>query len=126
MDFNESLSLRVALLAGTPADSFDAVIANLVYPDGAAVLCGSLHQFGVRLAVISGGFTTVASHVRGELGLDCDTANTLEFGADGAFTGRTVGPVVNSQRKADLLVANTDAEGIPMDQVVAIGDGAND
>jgi len=126
MDFNESLRQRVALLAGTPAAAFDAVIANLFYSDGAAALCGSLHQLGVRLAVISGSFMTVASHLRGEIGLDYEYANTLEVGADGAFTGRTVGPVVNSQCKADLVVANAKADGIPMDQVVAIGDDAND
>lgn len=127
MDFNESLRQRVALLAGTPAGpSFDAVIANLVYTDGAAMLCSSLRQLGVRLAVISGGFSTVAVSVQRELGLHYHHANTLEVGADGAFTGRTVGPVVNSQRKADLLVSIAEAEGIPLDQVVAIGDGAND
>ncbi|KAK1862326.1 hypothetical protein I4F81_004900 [Pyropia yezoensis] len=127
MDFNESLRQRVALLAGTPAGpSFDAVMANLVYTDGAATLCSSLRQLGVRLAVISGGFATVAASVQRELGLHYHHANTLEVGSDGAFTGRTVGPVVNSQRKADLLVSIAEAEGIPLDQVVAIGDGAND
>ncbi|KAK1869332.1 hypothetical protein I4F81_011810 [Pyropia yezoensis] len=126
LDFNESLRQRVALLAGTPATAFRHVIDNLVYTDGAHELCRSLKKLGYRLAVISGGFTAITEHVRKELGLHYDYANQLEVGADGCFTGRTVGPVVNAQRKADLLMTIAQQERISLNQVIAVGDGAND
>lgn len=68
LDFNQSLSQRVGLLRGTPASTFDKVINNLVYTEGAHYLCRSLKKLGYRLAVISGGFNTVTKHVRNELG----------------------------------------------------------
>lgn len=125
LDFNQSLSQRVALLEGTPATVFNDVIANLQYTPGAKSLCHTLKKLGYRLAVISGGFTKVTAHVSNELGLDYYYANELEE-KDGIFTGRTVGAVVNAQRKADLLMTIAQQERITLDQVIAIGDGAND
>lgn len=125
LDFNQSLAQRVALLKGTPASVFNDVIANLQYTPGAKDLCRTLKKLGYRLAVISGGFTKVTAHVRNELGLDFDYANELEE-KDGVFTGRTAGVVVNAQRKADLLTTIAQQERITLDQVIAIGDGAND
>jgi phosphoserine phosphatase len=125
LDFNQSLEMRVSLLKGTPEAVFDKVIANLVYTDGAHYLCRSLKRLGYRLAVISGGFRTVTQHVRNELGLDYDYANQLEV-ENGILTGRTKGPIVNAQRKADLLMTIAQKEGITLEQCVAIGDGSND
>lgn len=125
IDFRESLAQRCALLAGAPAHLFDKVIANLHYTPGAKQLCRTLKRLGYRLAVISGGFTRVTAHVRNELGLDYDYANQLEE-VDGVFTGRTVGPVVSAQRKADLLMTIAQLENVTLDQVIGIGDGAND
>lgn len=121
MDFKESLRLRVGLLKGTPASVFDKVISNLKYTPGAHHLCRSLKKLGYHLAVISGGFTNVTEHVRRELKLDYDYANRLEVGSDGCFTGRTVGPIVSAQRKADLLITIAQQERIALDQVIAIG-----
>ncbi|PXF41401.1 Phosphoserine phosphatase [Gracilariopsis chorda] len=125
LDFRQSLRERVALLKGTKASVFQKVIDNLQYTPGAKLLCKTLKKLGYRLAVISGGFTRITSHVRNELGLDYDYANVLEE-KDGVFTGRTVGAVVNAQRKADLLMTIAQQEKITLDQVIAIGDGAND
>lgn len=125
LDFNQSLEQRVALLKGTPEAVFEKVINNLVYTDGAHALCRSLKRLGYRLAVISGGFVDVAQHVARELGLDMYFANQLEV-EDGLFTGRTVGPIVNAQRKADLLVTIAQKEGVTLAQTAAIGDGSND
>jgi phosphoserine phosphatase len=126
LDFNQSLEQRCALLKGTPEDVFDKVIANLVYTQGAHTLCRSLKRLGYRLAVISGGFRRVAQHVALELGIDLYYANELEVDGDGRFTGRTVGPIVNAQRKADLLVTIAQKEGVTLAQTAAIGDGSND
>lgn len=125
LDFNQSLSQRVALLEGTPATVFNDVIAKLQYTPGAKELCRTLKKLGYRLAVISGGFIKITEHVRNELGLDYYYANELEE-KDGILTGRTVGAVVNAQRKADLLMTIAQQERITLDQVIAIGDGAND
>lgn len=125
MDFAESLRQRVALLKGTKVSAFDHVIENLIYTPGAKELCSVLKKLGYRLAVISGGFTRVTKHVRNELGLDYDYANTLEE-RDGVFTGRTVGMVVTAQKKADLLMSIAQQEKIDLEQTIAIGDGAND
>lgn len=125
LDFRQSLKERVALLKGAPSSVFNKVIDNLQYTPGAKLLCRTLKRLGYRLAVISGGFTRVTGHVRHELGLDYDYANVLEE-ENGVFSGRTVGPVVNAQRKADLLMTIAQQEKITLDQVIAIGDGAND
>lgn len=125
LDFRQSLAARVQLLRGTDVSVFDDVIANLIYTPGAKTLCRTLKRLGYRLAVISGGFTRVTSHVRHQLGLDYDYANTLEE-KNGKFTGKTIGPIVSAQRKADLLMAIAQRERITLDQVIAIGDGAND
>mmetsp|Transcript_6276 Transcript_6276/g.18936 ORF Transcript_6276/g.18936 Transcript_6276/m.18936 type:complete len:454 (+) Transcript_6276:128-1489(+) len=126
LDFNQSLSARVGLLKGTPLSTFNKVIDNLVYTEGASYLCRSLKKLGYKLAVISGGFTNVTKHVRNELGLDYDFANQLAVDAEGNLTGQTIGPVVNADMKADLLVRIAQQEGITLDQTIAIGDGAND
>ncbi|CAN8076735.1 unnamed protein product [Agarophyton chilense] len=125
LDFRESLRERVALLKGTNSNVFQKVIDNLQYTPGVKLLCKTLKKLGYRLAVISGGFTRITAHVRNELGLDYDYANVLEE-KDGIFTGKTIGPVVNAQRKADLLITIAQQERITLDQVIAIGDGAND
>lgn len=123
LDFNQSLEQRCALLKGTSESVFDEVISNLVYTQGAHTLCRSLKKLGYRLAVISGGFRRVAQHVAQELGLDMFYANELEVDENGCFTGRTVGAVVNAQRKADLLSTIAQREGVTLAQTAAIGDG---
>jgi len=84
-----------------------------------------LKRLGYRTAVISGGFSVAAEALQARLGIDFAYSNALEV-RDGKLTGRTVGPIVNAQRKAELLASLAQAEGILLDQVVAVGDGAND
>ncbi|KAJ1965190.1 Phosphoserine phosphatase [Dipsacomyces acuminosporus] len=127
IDFKESLSRRVALLKGTPVEALEDVKHSLVFTEGAHYLCRALKNAGFKLAVISGGFLPLAKYVRNELGLDYAFANQLKVSADGkSLTGETVGPVVDATRKAELLEVIAQAEGIAIDQVVAVGDGAND
>jgi phosphoserine phosphatase SerB len=126
LDFKRSLYKRVECLKGTPASVFQQVIDNLVYTPGAHLLVKTLKRLGYKLAVISGGFTPIAQHVRQTLGLDYAYANQLEIGPDGCFTGRTLGPIVDAQRKADLLTAIAQQEQVDLEQTICIGDGAND
>ncbi|OMJ12329.1 Phosphoserine phosphatase [Smittium culicis] len=127
IDFKESLKRRVGLLANTPAQVLDTVQKGLVFTDGAHSLCRALKNAGFKLAVISGGFIKLATYVKNELGLDYAFANSLETDASGKLlTGKTYGPIVDAERKAELLDVIAQAEGIAIDQVVAVGDGAND
>eukprot|EP00871_Galdieria_phlegrea_P001227 jgi/Galph1/2104/GphlegSOOS_G814.1 len=126
IDFKESLKRRVACLKGTSTAVFDKVIASLEYTEGAHTLCSTLKRLGYKLAVISGGFDFVTKYVRRELQLDYDFANQLEVDNEGFLTGRTIGPVVDAQRKADLLETLAQMEHITCNQVIAVGDGAND
>ncbi|KAJ2548109.1 Phosphoserine phosphatase, partial [Coemansia sp. RSA 1933] len=127
IDFKESLARRVALLEGTPVEALEQVKRSLRFTDGAHYLCRALKNAGFKLAVISGGFLPLAKYVRSELGLDYAFANQLKVSADGkCLTGETIGPVVDATRKAELLEVIAQAEGIGSDQIVAVGDGAND
>ncbi|KAJ2008263.1 Phosphoserine phosphatase [Coemansia thaxteri] len=127
LDFKESLASRVALLKGTPVHALDDVKRLLTFTEGAHYLCRALKSAGFKLAVISGGFLPLAKYVKAELGLDYAFANQLKVTADGKhLTGETTGPVVDATRKAELLEVIAQAEGIAIDQVVAVGDGAND
>jgi phosphoserine phosphatase len=75
--------------------------------------------------VISGGFIEVVEPIQKQLGLDYAFANKLEV-KDGLLTGEVVGTIVNRKRKAELLEQIAKDERIELDQVIAVGDGAND
>lgn len=125
MDYDESLRQRVLLLKGLDVKVLDRIAADLPLTDGAETLVRVLKRLGYRIAVISGGFSRAADALKRRLGLDYAYSNTLEVEA-GKLTGRVVGPIVNGQRKAELLETIAQAEGVLLDQVIAVGDGAND
>ncbi|KAI9099484.1 HAD-like domain-containing protein [Phlyctochytrium arcticum] len=127
IDFKESLRRRVSLLKGTPVSVLETVKAQLTFTEGAHFLCSALKRLGFKLAVISGGFMPLALHVKNQLGLDYAFANQLKVSSDGlTLTGETVGPIVDGMRKAELLDVIAQAEAITPEQVIAVGDGAND
>ncbi|MHA7628161.1 phosphoserine phosphatase SerB [Corallococcus sp. M7] len=125
MDYDESLRQRVALLAGLDARVLQDLAANLPLTEGAETLIRVLRRLGYRTAVISGGFSVAAEALRNRLGIDFAYSNALEV-QDGKLTGRTVGTIVNARRKAELLETLAKQEGILLEQVIAVGDGAND
>lgn len=127
IDFKESLRRRVALLNGTSVGVLENVKQILTFTEGARFLCRALKKLGFKLAVISGGFMPLALYVKAELGLDYAFANQLEVSSDGlTLTGKTIGPIVDGIRKAELLEVIAQAEGLTLKQVIAVGDGAND
>ncbi|KAG0750359.1 hypothetical protein G6F57_000207 [Rhizopus arrhizus] len=127
IDFKESLRRRVALLNGTSVSVLENVKQILTFTEGARFLCSALKKLGFKLAVISGGFLPLARYVKSELGLDYAFANQLKVSSDGlTLTGETVGPIVDGIRKAELLEVIAQAEGVTLNQVIAVGDGAND
>jgi phosphoserine phosphatase len=125
MDYDRSLRERVALLKGLDAQVLHDLAAQLPLTEGAETLLRVLKRLGYRTAVISGGFSVAAEALQKRLGIDFAWSNTLEI-SQGKLTGRVLGPIVNAQRKADILEELSQREGVPLDQVIAIGDGAND
>ena len=125
MDYDESLRQRLGLLKGLEIRKVEEMAANLPLSDGAETLIRVMQRLGCRTAVISGGFSIATAALQKRLGLDHAHSNVLEV-EGGSLTGRVVGPVVNGERKAAILQSLADDEGILLDQVIAVGDGAND
>jgi phosphoserine phosphatase len=125
MPYEESLVERVALLAGMPLAAVMKIAGDPPVMEGAPELLRALRALGLKTAVISGGFSFAADALRARFGIDYAYSNTLEV-RDGKLTGRVLEPIVGPQRKADLLDALAQREGIPLEQTVAVGDGAND
>jgi phosphoserine phosphatase len=124
-DFEESLRERVALLAGIPASALDQVYDALVLAPGARTLVRILRRLGYRFALVSGGFSQITDRLAADLGIHYARANELEI-VDGVLTGRIVGDVVDRPGKASALRSFAEQVGVPVESVVAIGDGAND
>lgn len=125
IDFAESLHQRVATLAGLPADVLDEVGAELELTAGARTTIRTLRRLGFHCGVVSGGFRQVIDPLAHELMLDFVAANELEI-IDGKLTGRVVGEVIDRAGKAKALRNFAAQAGVPMEQTVAVGDGAND
>jgi phosphoserine phosphatase len=126
LDFAESLHQRVAALAGLDASVLDEVAMDLQLTPGARTTIRTLHRMGYHCGVVSGGFRQVIDPLAHELELDFVKANTLEIGANNKLTGRVIGDVVDRAGKATALRAFADSVGVPMEQTIAVGDGAND
>ena len=124
-DFKESLRRRLALLKGLDASVLEEVAATLPLTEGAERLIANLKRLGFKIAIISGGFTYFGERLKKRLGIDYVFANRLEI-KDGRLTGRVTGAIVDGARKAELLRRLADKEGIDLQQVIAVGDGAND
>lgn len=126
IDYKESLSRRLALLEG-----LDARVLAQVYEErvtlspGAKALLLAAQQAGLRTAILSGGFTYFTERLRIELGFDFATSNELEI-AGGKITGRVIGKIVDAQAKAERILKLCKEFDIKKEQVIAIGDGAND
>lgn len=125
LDFQASFRERVALLRGLPETALEEVARGLRITEGAEHLITTLRALGYRTAILSGGFTFFARRLQERLGIDYVHANELDI-EDGVVTGRVTGEVVDGQRKAALLRELARQEGIDLQQVIAVGDGAND
>ena len=125
LDFKQSFTRRVALLRGLPEARLRDLLDSVPLEEGAERLISTLKSLGYKTAVLSGGFTFFGNHLRKRLRLDYVFANELEI-ENGTVTGRVAGEIVDGKKKAELLTAIAKKENISLDQVVAIGDGAND
>ncbi len=125
LDFSKSFKERLALLKGLDVSMLDEIGASLRLTEGAETLFSELKRLGYKTAILSGGFTYFAKQLQAKLGIDYVFANELEV-VDGKVTGVAVEPIVNAQRKADLLRELAHKEGLSLEQTIAVGDGAND
>lgn len=125
LDFKESLRRRLSLLKGMPVDKLDAVAARIPLTEGAERLIRNLKRFGYKIAIISGGFTFFGRKLQEDLNIDYLYANELEI-EDGLLTGKVRGDIVDAARKAEILRGIAARENISLQQVIAVGDGAND
>ena len=125
LDFAESLRRRVALLKGLPVTALDEVRAAVQLTPGARTLVTTLRALGHRVALVSGGFAEVVVPVAASLGITDVAANRLGV-SEGRLTGDVLEPIVDRAGKAAALEEFAAAAGVALDQVVAVGDGAND
>ncbi len=125
LDFKQSFAKRVSLLHGLNAKRVKELIDRVPLTDGAETLIATLKKLGYKTAILSGGFTFFGRHLQAQLGIDYLHANELQI-ADGVVTGEVGAEIVDGKRKAELLREIARKENLELDQVIAIGDGAND
>lgn len=125
VDFEASLRERVRTLAGLDASALADARSRIVLMPGARKFIETLRRLGMKVGIVSGGFTVFTDALKVDLGLDYAFANELEI-RDGVLTGELLGDIVDRKRKADVMRIVAATEQIPLGQTVAIGDGAND
>lgn len=125
-DFSESLIRRVAFLKGLSSEVLQSVYEQkLRLNPGAEQLVNAAHQAGLKVLLVSGGFTFFTEKLKALLSLDAAHANVLEV-SEGVLTGRVNGRIFDAQGKADTLAAFAQELDAKPEQIIAIGDGAND
>ncbi len=126
LDFEAALRERVGLLKGLPVSVIDRVIRDrITLMPGGPVLLATMKAHGAHAALVSGGFTAFTGAIAARLGFDENRANTL-LQAGGVLTGEVADPILGKQAKVDALEEITARLGITEDEVLAVGDGAND
>jgi phosphoserine phosphatase len=125
LDFDQSLRKRLSLLKGLDTRVMESIAHSLQLTPGAERLIRTVRALGYKTAILSGGFTYFGHYLQRKLGVDYVYANELEVENE-KLTGNVIGPIVNGARKAQLLQELAIKENIVLDQVIAVGDGAND
>lgn len=126
IDFAESLRRRVALLEGLDESALQRVYdERLQLNPGAETMLAALKKHGIRTLLVSGGFVFFTERLKQRLGLDFTRANTLEV-VNGRLTGKVLGDIFDAQGKAEALQHVCGELGLRPEQVIGMGDGAND
>jgi phosphoserine phosphatase len=125
IDFKQSLERRVALLAGIDRSVLERIASDLPLTEGAERLIQNLKVLGYKVAIISGGFTFFGKYLQDRLNIDVLYANELDIEKN-VVTGTIRGDIIDGQKKAELLNELAMQENISLEQVIAVGDGAND
>ncbi len=125
LDFKQSFEQRLALLEGLDASVLQKIAQRLQLNEGAEHLISTLKKLGYKTAIVSGGFSFFGEYLQEILGVDYVYANQLDI-ENGKVTGRVKGDIIDGQRKAGLLRELAERDGLMLEQVIAVGDGAND
>lgn len=125
IDFKQSFERRIALLKGLDVSVLKDIAENLPLTEGTERLFRSLKKYGYKTAILSGGFNYFGNYLKSKLGIDYVFANELEV-CDNKLTGRHVGDIVDGAKKAEMLKLLAFKEDLHLEQVIAVGDGAND
>ena len=126
LDFDGALTERVGLLKGLPEDVIGQVLdTRITFMPGGKTLLATMKADGAYAALVSGGFTAFTARVASELGFDENRANTL-ITEDGKLTGEVGRPILGREAKVDALEQITARLGLTEQDVIAVGDGAND
>lgn len=125
LDFTEAFKQRIGLLKGVSVAQLEPIFKSVHMTPGAEELISSLHSMGYKVGVISGGFTFFTDYLKKRLNLDYVFANELEI-VDGVITGEIKGEIIDAEKKGEILKRIAEMEHISVDQIVAVGDGAND
>ena len=124
IDFETSIKDRVQLLEGTSIEEIQKVASELPLMSGAEDTINGLKENDIDVAIISGSFDVVADEIKEKLGVDAVYTNSFTV-EDGKLTGEVTGPLVSGS-KLDVLKDHVEEAGIALEDVVAVGDGAND
>jgi phosphoserine phosphatase len=126
LDYPQSLRERVALLKGLDAKALQRVYDERVrLSPGAEIMIARFRRLGIKTLLVSGGFTFFTERIRERLQLDWTRSNVLEI-VNGVLTGRVTGEIVDAEVKRQALLARRDELGITREQIIGMGDGAND
>jgi phosphoserine phosphatase len=126
IEYDESLRRRVAVLKGLDESALERLYKERVkLSPGAERMIAGVKRAGLKILLVSGGFSHVTERLKKRLELDYVRANTLAV-RNGKFTGELEGRIVNANVKRQALLAARDQLGVTRDQIIAIGDGAND
>jgi phosphoserine phosphatase len=126
LTFDQSIKKRVSLLKGIDVSSFEKILNEKIKLQPYALeWCKYVKKFNINTVIISGGFSYFVDHVRNILSMDDSYANNLEL-CDGFLTGNLVGQVINAQKKAEIVSEISKKHNFSKDEVLSIGDGAND
>jgi phosphoserine phosphatase len=125
LDFNLALRERVRLLAGLSIDKLEEIYDRIPITPGAEDLVRILQYLGYRIGIVSGGFQFFIDRIKDKYQLDYGIANHLAI-EDGKLTGEIEGEVIDARAKEQALMSLARQEGFTLNQVVAVGDGAND
>jgi len=125
IDFKEALRERVQLLQGLPVSVLQDVADSMSLTSGTYDLISTLKSMGFKVALISGGFTYFANRLKEQLGFDYAFANDLDV-ADGVLTGKVKGRIIDRETKGQIVEELAEKEGLRREEIVAVGDGAND
>jgi phosphoserine phosphatase len=127
LNFEQSLTKRVALLQGTPLSALESVYQKrLQLNEGAETLIQTTQAQDIKFALVSGGFTFFTDRLKARLNLDFTRANVLGFDDQQQTNGQVIGGIIGAEAKREFLLELCDQLGIGPNQAIAVGDGAND